>query len=36
MQGALRAMAAPLDATGLDPFVTPDLCLAHFAGRSNG
>lgn len=35
MQGALREMAAPLEATSLEPFVSPDLCLAHFAGRTD-
>ena len=29
MQGALEALGAPLAATRLEPFVTPDLCLAH-------
>ena len=36
MQGALRELDAPLDATRLEPFVTPDLCLAHFATRTDG
>jgi predicted ArsR family transcriptional regulator len=35
MQGALREMGAPLEATSLEPFVTPDLCLAHLASRNN-
>lgn len=30
MRGALRAMGAPLDAVALEPFVQPDLCVAHF------
>lgn len=34
MQGALRELGAPLDATRLEPFVTPDLCVAHLAGRT--
>ena len=35
MQGALREMDAPLDAASLEPFVTPDLCLAHFEERTD-
>jgi predicted ArsR family transcriptional regulator len=31
MRGALRAMGAPLDAVSLEPYVAPDLCLAHIA-----
>lgn len=31
MQGALERVGAPLEATRLEPFVTPDLCLAHLA-----
>lgn len=30
MQGALAERGAPMQATGLQPFVTPELCLAHF------
>ena len=30
MQGALTKRGAPITATGLEPFVTPQLCLAHF------
>lgn len=30
MQGALAERAAPMQASGLEPFVTPELCLAHF------
>lgn len=30
MQGALAGRAAPMQATDLEPFVTPQLCLAHF------
>ncbi|HET7026757.1 MAG TPA: helix-turn-helix domain-containing protein [Candidatus Limnocylindrales bacterium] len=33
MRGALRELEAPLDAVGLEPFVAPDLCLAHLAPR---
>jgi predicted ArsR family transcriptional regulator len=33
LRGALRAMGAPLDAVGLDPFVEPDLCRAHLAAK---
>ncbi|WP_405145763.1 helix-turn-helix domain-containing protein [Sphaerisporangium sp. NBC_01403] len=29
MQGAMKAMGAPLTATHLEPFARPDLCLAH-------
>jgi len=29
MQGALGELRAPLEATSLEPFVTPQLCLAH-------
>lgn len=32
MRGALRAMGAPLDAVSLEPYVAPDLCLAHIEG----
>jgi predicted ArsR family transcriptional regulator len=35
MQGALRELGAPLDAVSLQPFVRPDLCLAHVARRPN-
>lgn len=30
MQGALAKRGAPMRARGLEPFVTPQLCLAHF------
>ena len=33
MRGALRAMGAPLDAVRLQPFVEPDVCLAHLEVR---
>lgn len=36
MRGALRELGAPLDAVRLDPFVQPDLCLAHLAPRGTG
>jgi predicted ArsR family transcriptional regulator len=36
MRGALAELDAPLDATRLDPFVRPDLCLAHLAARAHG
>lgn len=29
LRGALRRMAASVEATGLEPFVEPDLCLVH-------
>ena len=35
MQGALRELDAPLEALRLQPFVQPDLCLAHVAVRSD-
>lgn len=36
MRGALRQLDAPLDAVRLEPFVRPDLCLAHLAPRTDG
>jgi predicted ArsR family transcriptional regulator len=36
MRGALDAIGAPLDATRLEPFVRPDLCVAHFEARAVG
>ncbi len=33
MRGALAELGAPLDAVRLEPFVEPDLCLAHLASR---
>jgi len=33
MRGALREMGAPLDAVTVEPFVQPDLCLAHLRRR---
>jgi predicted ArsR family transcriptional regulator len=33
MRGALREMGAPLDAVMVEPFVQPDLCLAHLRRR---
>ncbi len=35
MRGALEALDAPLEAAALEPFVRPDLCLAHFAARAD-
>ncbi|MFI2643980.1 helix-turn-helix transcriptional regulator [Streptomyces sp. NPDC018610] len=35
MQGALTELRAPLTATGLEPFATPDSCLAHL-GHMDG
>lgn len=35
MRGALESLGAPLDATGLEPFVEPNLCLAHLGARSD-
>jgi predicted ArsR family transcriptional regulator len=29
MQGALDELGAPMAATSLDPFVTPQMCIAH-------
>lgn len=34
LRGALRELDAPFDAVGLEPFVTPDLCLAHLGDRA--
>ncbi|HVA85158.1 MAG TPA: helix-turn-helix domain-containing protein [Candidatus Saccharimonadales bacterium] len=36
MRGALRELGAPLDAVRLEPFVAPDLCIAHLGSRSDG
>ncbi|MBF6604614.1 MAG: MarR family transcriptional regulator [Chloroflexi bacterium] len=33
MRGALRELGAPLDAVRLEPFVAPDLCVAHLGPR---
>jgi predicted ArsR family transcriptional regulator len=33
MRGALRQLGAPLDAVRLEPFVAPDLCVAHLGPR---
>ncbi len=33
MRGALRELGAPLDAVRLEPFVAPDLCIAHLGPR---
>jgi predicted ArsR family transcriptional regulator len=35
MQGALSAMRAPVTVDRLDPFVEPDLCVAHLAPAPN-
>jgi predicted ArsR family transcriptional regulator len=35
MRGALRELGAPLDAIGLEPFVEPNLCLAHVGARTD-
>lgn len=35
MQGALEGLGAPLEATRLEPFVTPDLCVAYLAPRAD-
>ena len=34
MQGALTAMRAPITVDRLDPFVEPDLCVAHLASAA--
>jgi hypothetical protein len=34
MRGILAELDAPLDVTRLDPFVEPDLCVAHLASRA--
>ncbi|BBY79313.1 helix-turn-helix domain-containing protein [Mycolicibacterium pulveris] len=36
MQGALTAMQAPLAVERLDPFVEPDLCVAHLRSTAQG
>lgn len=36
MRGILAELDAPVDATRLDPFVEPDLCVAHLASRGHG
>lgn len=36
MRGLLAAVDAPVDAERLDPFVEPDLCVAHLARRKSG
>ena len=33
MRGALRKLGAPLDTVRLEPFVAPDLCVAHLGPR---
>ncbi len=33
MRGVLDGLGAPLDAVDLEPFVAPDLCLAHLGAR---
>lgn len=35
MRGALAEMGAPLDAVAIEPFVKPDLCLAHLQSRAD-
>lgn len=35
MRGALASIGAPIDATGLEPFVEPNLCLAHVGARAH-
>lgn len=34
LKGALSEMGAPLEATGLEPFVEPSLCVAHLRERA--
>lgn len=36
MQGALEELDAPVDATSLQPFVTPHLCVARLQPRADG
>jgi predicted ArsR family transcriptional regulator len=36
MRGVLAELDAPLEATALDPFVEPQLCVAHLASRHRG
>lgn len=35
IRGALDALGSTVDVVGLDPFVTPDACLAHLAPRAS-
>ena len=35
MRGALRELGAPVDAVRLEPFVAPDLCVAHLSARQD-
>jgi len=35
MRGALRELGAPLDAVRLEPFVAPELCVAHLGSRED-
>jgi predicted ArsR family transcriptional regulator len=36
MRGALEALRAPIEATLLEPFAKPDLCIAHFRASTHG
>lgn len=36
MRGMLAAIDAPIDAERLEPFVEPNLCIAHLTNRKNG
>ena len=36
MQGALQELRASVDATALDPFVTPNMCIAHLRSGKAG
>lgn len=36
LKGALAEMGAPVEATRLEPFVKPTLCIAHLASRRGG
>jgi hypothetical protein len=36
MQGALKELQAPVDATALEPFVTPNTCVAQLRSGKVG
>lgn len=36
MRGAVAEMRAPLSVTDLEPFVEPNLCLAHITRQNDG
>ena len=36
MRGVLAALGAPIEVDGLEPFVRPDLCVAHLTSQEDG